>query len=62
MAMGLRELEQMVKAGKSLNEITIQYLERSVEHYRQKVRDAAEKADDRERRVRAVKAASKGNE
>ncbi len=62
MATGLTELEQMVKSGKSLNEITIKRLDKSVHHYWKKPEFARRKAADRERRVRAVKAASKDNE
>ena len=62
LATGLTELEAMVSKGVSLNEQTITRLDASVQHYWQKAQATKQFAIRLERRVRALKEASKGNE
>lgn len=59
---GLTHLEEVVSKGGVLDRGTIERLNRSVKFYRIKADEAAQIADDREARVVALIAASKGNE
>lgn len=62
MPKGLADLEYRVKNGAVLREVTLNRLDRIVQSYWDMAANAKQRAADRERRVRALKAASKDNE